>query len=856
MLVLLPAIVCFHSAAFAEDPIRSNNADDAPAAAPDLTGAQWLWRSDLTDMQVVQLQIPPEIAYFKYSIDLPSTGIKAAWFAGTADDQLSLFVNGSNPYNSADWREMHVVDILPALTNGMNTIRLEAHNFGTTPNAGGMVAKIMIEHADGSIEEILTGKEWLSSLDGSNWATPTVLGRMGGQPWGLLGNSRRALPDDFPRFLVPGQGEDMNVLRDLFFEHYRFFPYGTLWDAWMAKSLLWPATEAASNAKSFSVLLGNRIITDEGYVSTHQHRGMAHDLGWPFPIWTQIQGWGWHFSGTGNPFALPAFNVFIQHSLDGWDQDNLSNITYSNEKGLHADLSSQAMLETPPFRVEAMSTPFVRLEWWAEGLEDAKPYLEWTTEKKPKYSSSRRLYFDPADSLDTQTVSMIPLQDVTEEDEVFTRFRIGFGNPKAARIAIQAMMTACDSRHNINNAVWLIGCWDYIRLAGDVDFIKQQTERMRLALRYAITEFGTKENLCVNTPWRGHDGRSGIVYKDGQKTVRHGFGVGNNYWDLLPFGGKDFTATLYLHDALLHMAALEEAIGKNPEWGIDEGLNPEDLRKHAADIQCFSQTFFWNEETGRFFGAIDVDGAGHDYGFTFMNLDAVSRGMASPDQSRSIMDWVSGQRTVRGDTSQGDDIYHWRFSPRMTTLRNTNYYSSVWTTPENIPFGDQVQDGGAVLGFSYDDLMARLKVYGPDSAWKRLREIIQWYREVQAEGGVRAYYAKPGRGKLQGGGTAGGLGIDEEFMESALVPQIMLYGFMGFDPRMDGFALSPQLPSDWPSLKLTDVSFQGGIYDLYADREKVLVSMKAGPARMLVLDVNGREEVDMAPGTAHQVNLK
>ena len=68
-------------------------------------------------------------------------------------------------------------------------------------------------------------------------------------------------------------------------------------------------------------------------------------------------------------------------------------------------------------------------------------------------------------------------------------------------------------------------------------------------------------------------------------------------------------------------------------------------------------------------------------------------------------------------------------------------------------------DGGAVFGFSYHDLMARLKVLGPDNAWQRLREIIPWFEEVQAAGGYRKYYDGSREGSLQGGGTAGGLGL-------------------------------------------------------------------------------------------------
>jgi hypothetical protein len=163
---------------------------------------------------------------------------------------------------------------------------------------------------------------------------------------------------------------------------------------------------------------------------------------------------------------------------------------------------------------------------------------------------------------------------------------------------------------------------------------------------------------------------------------------------------------------------------------------------------------------------------------------------------------------VNSDTSQGADLYHWRFGPRATTKRNIDWYFWGWPDPESIPFGGQVQDGGAVLGFTYHDLMARLKVLGPDNAWHRLREILGWFGEVQAAGGYRKYYDGQTRdGSLQGGGTPGGLGLDHEFFESVLVPQVMLNGFLGFQPAGDGFHLNPRLPSSWPELTIDRIRF-------------------------------------------------
>ena len=80
---------------------------------------------------------------------------------------------------------------------------------------------------------------------------------------------------------------------------------------------------------------------------------------------------------------------------------------------------------------------------------------------------------------------------------------------------------------------------------------------------------------------------------------------------------------------------------------------------------------------------------------------------------------------------------------------------------------------------------------GPDDAARRLREICTWFDETQAAGGYRAYYSDPARGTMQGGNVPGGLGLDKEFFESILVPQVMLYGFLGFRPTADGCEISP-----------------------------------------------------------------
>ena len=75
----------------------------------------------------------------------------------------------------------------------------------------------------------------------------------------------------------------------LFWLHYPGAgPKATLWDEWLPDASLWPAvsTENKSEAmrQAWSETLSGRIMDAEGYVATHQHASIAHQLGWPFPV--------------------------------------------------------------------------------------------------------------------------------------------------------------------------------------------------------------------------------------------------------------------------------------------------------------------------------------------------------------------------------------------------------------------------------------------------------------------------------------------------------------------------------------------------------------------------------------------
>jgi hypothetical protein len=654
-----------------------------------------------------------------------------------------------------------------------------------------------------------------------------------------------SIPEDFPRFVVPGHEQSMESLRRLFWLHYQpAGPLITLWDEWMPMSTLWPAMGSDNQLQSmrnrWAAALASRGMNTEGYVFTHQHDGLAHAEGWPFPLWTQVGGIGWHFRGTGvsgydAPPATP----------DGWTLARASGTTVG-AKGWEIELSEpQSAIQTPVFAVAARTSPWLRLNWWAAGMEGANCYVEWTTQDDREFSAQRRAYFSAATrggqsniympmgggggKLDTDVVetrTMIPVYRLPAWKGTITGIRIGFGNAGPAKVVIKSFHTACDSRHNINNSNFIRGCHDYFQWSADYAFLRDQVGRIRSAMRFMMREFDTRNRRCVYTTWPGHEGRSGVRYVDGKKEIVLGEGVGSNYWDLLPFGGEDALGTIYYYDAVLDLAELEEQIVAHPEWCVATGadaFDAEDLRRHAQEVKDYAAQRFWNPRTGRF-GTVDLEGNLHDYGFTFLNNEAVYYGFATPEQARGIHAWLTGERIVEGDTSQGPDIYHWRFGPRSTTKRNIDYYFWAWSAPESIPFGNQVQDGGGVLGFSYHDLMARLRTAGPDDAAQRLNEICTWFDETQAAGGYRAFYSDPTRGTMQGGNVPGGLGLDKEFFESILVPQVMLYGFLGLKPTADGCEISPHLPSDWPSLQITRIHLHDHVLDLLVQGKTITVT--------------------------------
>jgi len=685
------------------------------------------------------------------------------------------------------------------------------------------------------------------------------------------------VPNEYPHFTFANHPEAAQLLTHYLWYHFhhrlgnspRLFDkeYVLTSDIWMGHLSPRGSTEPIQDVHRRNLL--NVFLDDEGYVSSHQHFSQAHDLGWPFPSWAQAsnnpeevkgKSVGWHFQpldkvpGWVGAEFLKKYNLKEycgETAASRWELEHVKSLGIQNLRWQLEATGMSPTITTPEgYSFDGFNAPYLQLRWKRTGTpkDDALPYVEWLREGDTEYGLDRRVYFSAEQTPLSRECfhSIMTMYRHPQWNGKIKRVRISLAPGEAdTKFEIDSFFTVYDTRHTINNPIFILASCRYFNWTGDVDFLRRQINRLRLALRYQQTVLGGLRYNHIRNPWPGHDGLPSW-HKDakGKLTFNPGHGIGNNYWDILPFGWDDMYAANQYYAATIAMAGLEEAIQQHPGWNIPPRaltLDPKELGEHAERVKETANRLFWSESSGRFVACIDKEGTPHDYGYTFLNLDSIWYDLASPEHGRQILDWITGKRIIAGDTSFGEDIYRWRFGPRASTRRNVEWYGQGWWAPESLPWGYQIQDGGAVLGFTFYDLWARLKILGPDNAWQRLLEILTWEKDVRAEGGYREYYKGEKRGTtLQGGGTCGGLGIDFEFYESSLVPAIIPYGFVGLDARPDGrLFIHPRLPDACPELAISNVQYRNAQFDFRVANKSIQIRMQKAPPEPLQIEFLG-----------------
>ncbi len=829
-----------------------------------------------------------EPCYFRKAYALKAPLPVKARIGVSVDNEAEVWVNGKLLGSTLGWNILQVWDISPQVADNL-CVAVKGTNGTEGSNPAGLYVRLVLEWANGKTQVLQIDPTWRVSktlTDGwqnpgfndKSWGSVMYLDPVGKGAWGehaWMGIGWPTEPDDsFITTTVPGLEKQFDAMRNLYWSNMRQ-PYGakyaSIWYAWMVAPSMAPVNkykgEDIRTQKSFAQAFDELKLDAQGVVSMQQHFSYAHPQGWPFPMWFQSAvkdaygpALGWHFQNGDDNVLAGIYKGFWDLAKDiGQTGDKAVaqwELTGASSAGIKQALWSidqvkgkqPVLTSIPKLAIETGCAPFmqIRFESSPKTRPGEKITVQWQRTSDADWSSERAVTVD-ADmphAWDAKSPLRMCLTEMyTHPQWTGTIKALRVVLPKGHNYRMESIFTTFDTRHPITNITSVMGMVEYLRWSGDTAFLKARIGKIR---QYALTPMrhlgGLKEGV-INVPWVGHDGRSGITYKDGKLlAVNHGLGIGNNYWDLLPFGGKDCYATAYYYAMLASMCELEQAIADHPEWGIAppaRELKPQALRKHMVQVQTTANSIFWNPKAQRFIATIDKDGVKHDYGYTFLNTEAIALGLATRQHAKQIYQWMDGQHIVPGETSTGADIYHWRFGARASTIKNDGWYVWPWHGFV-VPWGRQVQDGGAVLGFSYFDVLGRQMALGADNAGKRYETILNWYQDVQQAGGFREYY-KDGRdgATLQGGGPPGGLGFDVEFTETMMVPYAPLRVFAGFQPTVEGVRITPALPASWPQIELKGVRYREGEFTLTVSNRRIVMSAVKGAKGSIRIQLPG-----------------
>lgn len=405
-----------------------------------------------------------------------------------------------------------------------------------------------------------------------------------------------------------------------------------------------------------------------------------------------------------------------------------------------------------------------------------------------------------------------------------------------------------DTRQSNGTYQWLLALGNYIAATGDVRFLQDMLPKARRAILFLTHVLGGENGLLDIGYFYGHDG-TGYPEDKGQAGRSPADGIGNGYWDILSTPAINLEANVYYYQALRTMANLErraeqagitcgETFIRNRAVGEPnvpyvytaqalDGLASvvkTNIEKDIAPVKGDDGKWrnaggFYNPLTARFACGVRPNATGAtasviDNGYIMWNQEALAAGLGTARQRKRIMEWINGDRTVEGDDVTGDSIYLYEFGPRTSTKQNdldwSGFYdgTTVWE--------ESVQNGGAVMCWSYYDLMSRLQIFGADDMYERFSEICKWYNKVVDAGGegnsfYSTYYngvynylrSKPDNPDYrpyvqlpdglpdnynpdafvlqQNTGTNGAVGLDAEFLESIMLIAAVPYGMFGMD---------------------------------------------------------------------------
>lgn len=178
--------------------------------------------------------------------------------------------------------------------------------------------------------------------------------------------------------------------------------------------------------------------------------------------------------------------------------------------------------------------------------------------------------------------------------------------------------TRYDTRHVCATATYISGACRYFAWTGDRDFLDAIWPRVLRGLDFLVEVCRLRETGLVVNAIPDQSGRAGSL--------------GTHYWDLCPGGWLDAYTNVYAYNALRQAGRLAAHRG--------DSARAEDLEILADRLRVTFNRIFWLDAVGRYAQNIDVDGAVHDFGAAYLNLEAVAFGLVPDDRARRIFDWL------------------------------------------------------------------------------------------------------------------------------------------------------------------------------------------------------------------------
>ena len=534
--------------------------------------------------------------------------------------------------------------------------------------------------------------------------------------------------------------------------------------------------------------LGMIYNTHNSKSSYFEEAGTTCHQGWPFPTWKNsaeyaldqgeypgLNAMSFEFNGTpeedrnwescGGNFKIEA--------VDGYATFNTSNATqfslYKTNIGKVLTLNKG---------INTKCAPFIEIDLTFNGTNVEDYYIIYKTKaggntwfKAPQklYATSRIESFSSFNA--RQYIAMY--LDENWNNQIVTDLGIEFvaKNGQTMQISngiINYIRPNYDTRQSNATLQFLLALESLTTYTHNLTFIKNIMPKARRAMLFLLHALEGEKGLINVSYLYGHNG-IGLEKVGDEYQIDCANGIANGWWDVSVNSELGLEPNIYFYQVLNIMASLEDIVSKyNLDIKEISTIRHKDLSSyHTVSYDYDSAYFkslakkvkakieepikvikqndgtyqneggFYLEETGRFVEGInEKTGKIHDYGNTSFNLQAIAAGIGNEEQQKSIMSWINGDRIVEGDISTGKDIYFYEFAPRCQTkecYEGFNFCAyTVWPYLQNGSdlYHLQVQAGGAVIMFSYYDLIARSKVLGSDNAYNRLQEIAQWYNKI------------------------------------------------------------------------------------------------------------------------------